>query len=717
MATEFLFEKSRQSFKETLLTDIKKKNFETVTQFIELYSSYTGSDPEKRTVSDQTLRDLLQEKISKKNVAKSSTAVADILNIITVSVSVAKQGFCTPSMPFILLGDVLDCYTLDLCDKVFQYIEDRVSIWKSSLFYQAGKNYLLRMCNDLLRRLSQSQNTVFCGRIQLFLARLFPLSEKSALNLVSQFNLDNITIFNKTADGAKSEKVDEVTDKDEIMDVDAIDVNAEENDLNPPTNNNEIIDYKLYNDIWSLQDMFRYPVQCYNKDLWEKFVKHADCLFKVFSSFKLEDTPGSRGSTPGQQAKTYFSKFLTSEKLTNLQLNDSMFRRQILTQFLILFQYLSATVKFKSNNMILSENQKNWINDTTKKIYKILDETPPHGKEFSKYIKHILDREDYWIAWKNDSCPSFMKLPDKASSQAPAAKKRKIEETVNSIGDDFVAGKPLGMGSPELTRLWNLCPNNLDACRSSQREFVPSLKDYFAESIEQEDPKNQIEEQYKLVKNSNFQWKALRLLSKRSQLFFMSQPPLMQFKTVPDYLTTITKKLEKEFPSNATKVTSAPSTPKQDAGNVELSQENEKTDLALEDDSAVKDPNDEGDDGVLDEDGSLGADDNLMDENQDDVAADTTGETAEAATALDTLSSEDITTFATKIAAEWKKLAPHLNISAKDIKEIEEDSEDAVLQARQTLVTWQDFEKSKASYSNLIQAMKAAGLENLTKDV
>lgn len=32
---------------------------------------------------------------------------------------------------------------------------------------------------DLLRRLSKSRNTVFCGRIQLFLSRLFPLSEKS----------------------------------------------------------------------------------------------------------------------------------------------------------------------------------------------------------------------------------------------------------------------------------------------------------------------------------------------------------------------------------------------------------------------------------------------------------------------------------------------------------------------------------------------------------
>ena len=35
---------------------------------------------------------------------------------------------------------------------------------------------------NLICRLSKSQNTVFCGRIQLFLSRLFPLSEKSGLH-------------------------------------------------------------------------------------------------------------------------------------------------------------------------------------------------------------------------------------------------------------------------------------------------------------------------------------------------------------------------------------------------------------------------------------------------------------------------------------------------------------------------------------------------------
>ena len=59
----------------------------------------------------------------------------------------------------------------------------------------AGKNYLLRMCNNLLRRLSTLRNTVFCGRIQLFLAQLLPLDEKSALNIMGAFNLDNITVY------------------------------------------------------------------------------------------------------------------------------------------------------------------------------------------------------------------------------------------------------------------------------------------------------------------------------------------------------------------------------------------------------------------------------------------------------------------------------------------------------------------------------------------
>jgi len=43
----------------------------------------------------------------------------------------------------------------------------------------------------------------------------------------------------------------------------------------------------------------------------------------------------------------YFPKYLTNQKLLELQLSDVNFRRYILLQFLLLFQYLDAPVKFK----------------------------------------------------------------------------------------------------------------------------------------------------------------------------------------------------------------------------------------------------------------------------------------------------------------------------------------------------------------------------------
>lgn len=51
--------------------------------------------------------------------------------------------------------------------------------------------------------------------------------------------------------------------------------------------------------------------------------------------------------------------------------------------------------------------------------------------------------------------------------------------------------------SAELTKLWNVCPDNLEACRGKDRDFLPSLDSYFEEAIEQTDPNAMVEESYK----------------------------------------------------------------------------------------------------------------------------------------------------------------------------------------------------------------------------
>lgn len=50
---------------------------------------------------------------------------------VASSVWSCHTGICSATTPFVLLGDVLDCLPLDLCDKIFSFVEENVSTWKS----------------------------------------------------------------------------------------------------------------------------------------------------------------------------------------------------------------------------------------------------------------------------------------------------------------------------------------------------------------------------------------------------------------------------------------------------------------------------------------------------------------------------------------------------------------------------------------------------------
>lgn len=88
--------------------------------------------------------------------------------------------------------------------------------------------------------------------------------------------------------------------------------------------------------------------------------QHSGSVLSAFSSYKLEAVElqksklnrlkvmhGDDNMQGVNKEQHYFAKFLTNQKLLELQLSDSNFRRCVLIQFLILFQYLSSTVKFK----------------------------------------------------------------------------------------------------------------------------------------------------------------------------------------------------------------------------------------------------------------------------------------------------------------------------------------------------------------------------------
>ena len=82
--------------------------------------------------------------------------------------------------------------------------------------------------------------------------------------------------------------------------------------------------------------------------LWLQFSKF---ILSTLQHYKLNDNSGTAYianlTGDGEKDRRYFAKFLTSQKLLELQLSDSNFRRYVLVQFLILFQYLTSPVKSK----------------------------------------------------------------------------------------------------------------------------------------------------------------------------------------------------------------------------------------------------------------------------------------------------------------------------------------------------------------------------------
>jgi len=516
----------------------------------------SGNEDTKRLWLDHAFRHFLTS-----DVMGTTVDLKACDTYIELSIKAATSNLCSKTIPIQLLSDLFDVITLDQCEKLFSTIERNIILWKSEEFFTPIRNNLLRICNDLLRRLSRSQNTVFCGRILLFLAKFFPVSERSGLNVVSEFNLENTTVFSSAEEASDANGA--IKDKDSPMEVDALGDSKKDDLKLEPDEKNLSVDYALYAKFWQLQDFFRNPNQCYDNVKWKTFSTYSTDVLNTFKSYKVDAISGSRQRKTDDENEQFFAKYLTNQNLLQLQLSDSNFRRYILIQFLILFQYLKSTVKFKSDSHVLTDDQNKWIEKIEARVYELMAETPPYGEKFGKSVKHILHREGQWNLWKNQGCKSLISKPTVAEEEA-AVKKEDGAESKDSnnaamkigstrkrkakVGDQIQHAMKQGkflMGNSVLSRLWNQYPDNMDACSAPERDFLPQMDDYFAEAIEQLDPASEIEEEYKIVNDGQWGWRALRLLAKKSPNFFTyGNNPIAK---LPDYLESILKKMYPEL--------------------------------------------------------------------------------------------------------------------------------------------------------------------------
>ena len=264
---------------------------------------------------------------------------------------------------------------------------------------------ILRACNELLRRLSRAEDTVFCGRVFIFLFQSFPLGDRSSVNLRGEYHVENVTVYEElplkfeagledemdidkengtkeTKDGAKKAGQEPATEQ--------TDGSGEQNGASSKTVKLDTQEEKpreiapdmdtLYPVFWSLQANFSTPTRLFDETNLQRFRSGLEATMRKFrevhqelqargtSKLPDENKRGVKRKRSGQEdelSSSFNPKYLTSRDLFDLEvsivdftskmpptdnhkISDLAFRRHILVQALILLDFLlSLTPKAK----------------------------------------------------------------------------------------------------------------------------------------------------------------------------------------------------------------------------------------------------------------------------------------------------------------------------------------------------------------------------------
>ncbi|KAK7040176.1 hypothetical protein VNI00_009982 [Paramarasmius palmivorus] len=441
---------------------------------------------------------------------EDTTYYDQLQDILDVVLTFTEQDACDQSFPFSVLQDLLEAQTIASCSHIFGWIEARSARLTEGMVPQKGKALvLLRTLNDLLRRLSKMGNmTIFCGRILTFLSGVFPLGERSGVNLRGEYGPTWEIVNIKHKEEAPGEELDDEEAK-------------------KLKNANKLAEQKIdfYNTFWSLQLPFSKPAHFVNPTAFPEFktavgkvlpvLKEANAKERLMMGSKaVASSNGSLKrkrdveSTDETVEEYFFAKFLTSPDLLDLEIADTHFRRQFLLQLLILLSHLlnftkTAKAAWQTTrnrslqiDFTLQDADAQWVQETYNKAMEELRQTSPNGRVFAETAAVILERDKNWVRWKNEMCLPFDKEPWSLEIEVEeevdghvVKKKRKVglEEATRDARQKLRESPeewPWKYGTEPLTEIWEMGYRDLD---DLQRPFHPGdIKD-FVKKVELED--------------------------------------------------------------------------------------------------------------------------------------------------------------------------------------------------------------------------------------
>lgn len=406
-------------------------------------SSNTTSNPDNRRMKWEYLikRDVFQHATLEGKALASSTNedaekyYAKLQDWLDLALVFTELGATEASYAFSVVQDLLETQTIPSCMKIFDWIErrsrDRVSTiintttssvtatslssadlgsgrLTSGMQPQKGKALvLLRMLNDLLRRLSKAggETIGFSGRILTYLSQVFPLGERSGVNLRGEYG----PTWEMPVRDSEEKETAENAEKDGTHRTNTIYFCTH-------------LSTDFYSTFWSIQLPFSKPSVFATPNPPMTFAQFQDAVDRVLPVIKEATAKERAMMGAGRSASTmgpatlkrkrgqgeesvvtgnankkameyFFAKFLTSPELLDLevspsfhlylhivfgrlplfilssvrryetddplstQLADTHFRRQILFQLLIVLDHLLTHTKTEKAKWITTKNR------------------------------------------------------------------------------------------------------------------------------------------------------------------------------------------------------------------------------------------------------------------------------------------------------------------------------------------------------------------------
>ncbi|KAL8843016.1 MAG: hypothetical protein Q9176_002319 [Flavoplaca citrina] len=506
------------------------------------------------------------------------TSFDQIWNLLDIVSLLSDIPLCEPGLVFWLVEELLDSQTIDGCRVVFDYLDSRRERLTAKHFKQK-QLIILRACNELLRRLSRAEDTVFCGRVFIFMFQSFPLGDRSSVNLRGEYHVENVTVY----DSIRAEPETIADSYDGAMDVDqapaaarkektvssdlasAAEMEGQSGTPQPSENTAKTVKFDaqedkpqepepdteaLYPIFWSLQDVFSQPTRLFEASTFESFKHGLDLTFRKFKAVQQHQQPRGPSKPPSaanhplkrkrtgaeseqlDSAGSFNPRYLTSRDLFDLEISDLAFRRHILVQGLILVDFLlSLTPKAKKKlenasnksvlyNYTLPEEEFKWAMAMRTEIATYLQQGQ-EGKFYYRMVDTVLSRDKNWAHWKAEGCPLIKKPPIAAESFVESQKGAQRTSAPKRI-------RPTPIGSLDLNFLLNTGDegqaHGLEILKKPARYTLPKVEDFKAPIMDDEfdldRAQTDTEKESISVAKASKMWRTLRVASKnRLNLF------------------------------------------------------------------------------------------------------------------------------------------------------------------------------------------------------